>query len=113
MHRLAVNQAVNRLRSQGRRSKLETAPELRLPVQEPDESVLHHRQLVRALDALPDGYRTVLVLHDVEGLTHEEIGTRLGIAAGTSKSQLHKARARMRDLLTTGRAKTEDAENHG
>ena len=113
MHRLAVNQAVNRLRSQGRRSKLETAPELRLPVQEPDESVLHHRQLVRALDALPDGYRTVLVLHDVEGLTHEEIGTRLGIAAGTSKAQLHKARARMRDLLTTGRAKTEDAENHG
>ena len=113
MHRLAVNQAVNRLRSQGRRSKLETAPELRLPVQEPDESALHHRQLVRALDALADGYRTVLVLHDVEGLTHEEIGTRLGIAAGTSKSQLHKARARMRDLLTTGRAKTEDAENHG
>ena len=113
MHRLAVNQAVNRLRSQGRRSKLETAPELRLPIQEPDESVLHQRQLVRALDALPDGYRTVLVLHDVEGLTHEEIGDRLGIAAGTSKSQLHKARARMRDLLTAGHAKTKDAENHG
>lgn len=113
MHRLAVNQAVNRLRAQGRRSKLETAPELRLPVQEPDEAVLHQRQLARALDALPDGYRTVLVLHDVEGLTHEEIGDRLGIAAGTSKSQLHKARARMRDLLTTGRAKTEDAKNHG
>jgi RNA polymerase sigma-70 factor (ECF subfamily) len=113
MHRLAVNQAVNRLRSQCRRSKLETAPELGLPVQEPDESVLHQRQLVRALDALADGYRTVLVLHDVEGLTHEEIGDRLGIAAGTSKSQLHKARARMRDLLTIGRAKTEEAENHG
>ena len=113
MHRLAVNQAVNRLRSQGRRSKLETAPELRLPVQEPDESVLHQRQLARALDALPDGYRTVLVLHDVEGLTHEEIGDRLGIATGTSKSQLHKARARMRELLAPGRAKTEEAENHG
>jgi len=112
MHRLAVNAAVNRLRSQGRRSKLETAPELRLPVQEPDESVLHQRQLSRALDALPEGYRTVLVLHDVEGLTHEEIGERLGIAAGTSKSQLHKARARMRELLTPRQTQNE-AGNHG
>ncbi|MEN8145787.1 MAG: sigma factor-like helix-turn-helix DNA-binding protein, partial [Gemmatimonadota bacterium] len=59
--------------------------------------------------------RQVLVLHDVEGLTHEEIGDRLGIATGTSKSQLHKARARMRVLLSPGvRAKkvTDEAENH-
>lgn len=112
MHRLAVNAAVNRLRSQGRRSKLETAPELRLPIQEPDESVLHQRQLTRALDALPEGYRTVLVLHDVEGLTHDEIGERLGVAAGTSKSQLHKARARMRELLAPSQSQTE-AGNHG
>lgn len=112
MYRLAVNAAVNRVRSQGRRSKLETSPELRLPVQEPDESVLHQRQLARALDALPDGYRTVLVLHDVEGLTHEEIGDKLGIATGTSKSQLHKARARMRDLLAPSET-AEEAENHG
>src|SRR5690606_3644636 len=79
IYRLAVNSAVNRLRSRQLRSKLETAPELRLPVQEPDETALHQRQLARALDALPDGYRTVLVLHDVEGLTHEEIGAKLGI----------------------------------
>ena len=52
-----------------------------------------------ALERLPDGMRQVLVLHDVEGFTHEEIGEMLGIAAGTSKSQLFKARARMRDLL--------------
>lgn len=114
MYRLAVNAAVNRLRSRGRRSKLETSPELRLPVQEPDESVLHQRQLARALDALPDGYRTVLVLHDVEGLTHEEIGEKLGIATGTSKSQLHKARARMRELLAPREQPEEaEAENHG
>lgn len=111
MYRLAVNAAVNRVRSRSRRSKLETAPELRLPVQEPDESALQQRQLARALDALPDGYRTVLVLHDVEGLTHDEIGEKLGIAAGTSKSQLHKARARMRDLLAPRRDDTEEAEN--
>jgi RNA polymerase sigma-70 factor (ECF subfamily) len=111
MHRLAVNAAVNKLRSQGRRSKLETSPELELPVQEPDESVLNQKQLSRALDALPNGYRTVLVLHDVEGLTHEEIGDRLGIAAGTSKSQLHKARGRMRELLEPKKIRNE-AGNH-
>jgi RNA polymerase sigma-70 factor, ECF subfamily len=57
---------------------------------------------------LPDGMRQVLVLHDVEGFTHEEIGEMLGIAAGTSKSQLFKARAKMRELLaprTSGREK--------
>jgi RNA polymerase sigma-70 factor (ECF subfamily) len=111
MHRLAVNAAVNKLRSQGRRSKLETSPELELPVQEPDESVLNQKQLARALDALPTGYRTVLVLHDVEGLTHDEIGERLGIAAGTSKSQLHKARGRMRQLLEPKSTRNE-AGNH-
>lgn len=111
MHRLAVNAAVNKLRSQGRRSKLETSPELELPVQEPDESFLNQKQLARALDALPNGYRTVLVLHDVEGLTHDEIGERLGIAAGTSKSQLHKARGRMRQLLEPKNTRNE-AGNH-
>ena len=59
--------------------------------------------LARAIDALPDGYRTVLVLHDVEGYTHEEIGRLLGVEAGTSKSQLHRARARVRArLVATG-----------
>jgi RNA polymerase sigma-70 factor (ECF subfamily) len=53
----------------------------------------------------------VLVLHDVEGLTHEEIAERMGVAVGTSKSQLHKARARMRDLLAPARARNE-AGNH-
>ena len=58
--------------------------------------------LGRAIDALPDGYRKVLVLHDLEGFTHEEIGELLGVAAGTSKSQLHRARARVRARLTVG-----------
>lgn len=55
--------------------------------------------LERAIALLPEGYRTVLVLHDVEGLTHEEIGEALGIAPGTSKSQLFGARRSMRALL--------------
>jgi len=53
-------------------------------------------KLSRAVDALPEGYRTVFILHDLEGYTHEEIGTMLGIKGGTSKSQLFRARARLR-----------------
>src|SRR5688572_6791136 len=56
--------------------------------------------LERAVRMLPDGAREVLVLHDIEGLTHEEIGDRLGIQDGTSKSQLHKARKMLRVLLS-------------
>lgn len=59
--------------------------------------------LERALTTLPDGCRTVFVLHDVEGFEHHEIGQLLGIADGTSKSQLHKARLRLREALATGR----------
>jgi RNA polymerase sigma-70 factor (ECF subfamily) len=55
--------------------------------------------LEEAMERLPDGMRNVLVLHDVEGFTHEEIGDLLGVAAGTSKSQLAKARAKMRRML--------------
>ena len=55
--------------------------------------------LDRAIAALPDGYREVLVLHDVEGMTHVEIAAALGIAAGTSKSQLFHARRAVRRWL--------------
>ena len=55
--------------------------------------------LHRAIDALPEGYRTVFLLHDLEGYTHEEIGQILGIKAGTSKSQLFRARNRLREML--------------
>jgi len=55
--------------------------------------------LERALSTLPAGCRSVFVLHDVEGLEHKEIGTLMGISDGTSKSQLHKARLRLRAQL--------------
>ncbi|MFN2602431.1 MAG: RNA polymerase sigma factor [Gemmatimonadaceae bacterium] len=60
-----------------------------------------------AIARLPNGCRTVLVLHDVEGFTHVEIASRLGIAEGTSKAQLFKARRALRALLT----RQEIAEN--
>jgi RNA polymerase sigma-70 factor, ECF subfamily len=56
-------------------------------------------RLHRAIDDLPQGYRTVFVMHDVEGFTHEEIGEALGIQVGTSKAQLFRARAKLREAL--------------
>ena len=67
--------------------------------------------LERAMNQLPDGMRQVLILHDVEGYTHEEIGEVLGVSAGTSKSQLFKARAKMRELLKPSLASEGDREN--
>jgi len=55
--------------------------------------------LERAVAALPPGYRTVFVLHDIEGFEHNEIATMLDCSTGNSKSQLHKARLRLRELL--------------
>ena len=52
-----------------------------------------------AMAELPAGYRAILVLHDVEGLSHEECAAIMDCRVGTSKSQLHKARMRMRELL--------------
>ncbi|NUS97562.1 MAG: RNA polymerase sigma factor [Gemmatimonadaceae bacterium] len=56
-------------------------------------------RLAAAIDALPEGYRTVFLLHDAEGYTHEEIGQVLGVQPGTSKAQLSRARAKLRDAL--------------
>jgi RNA polymerase sigma-70 factor (ECF subfamily) len=65
--------------------------------------VLDRIALDRALARLPSGYREVLILHDVEGFTHEEIGAMLGVVEGTSKSQLFHARRVLRVLLAEGR----------
>jgi RNA polymerase sigma-70 factor (ECF subfamily) len=111
MHRLAVNAALNRMRRLGRRGDVESSAELNPKPQPADDAVLNQRLVSGALDRLPHGYRQVLVLHDVEGLTHDEIADRLGIAVGTSKSQLHKARARMREYLTPSREKNEAGNN--
>ena len=61
-------------------------------------------QLQRAVDDLPPGYRTIFVLHDIEGYEHNEIAGIVGCSIGNSKSQLHKARMKLRDLLKMNRA---------
>jgi RNA polymerase sigma-70 factor (ECF subfamily) len=70
-----------------------------LAVAPPPGDALLSQKLEWALDRLPERMRKVLILHDVEGYTHDEIGELLGTAAGTSKSQLFKARGKMRQLL--------------
>ncbi len=66
-------------------------------------SAIDRLNLEVAIAKLPPGFRTVLVMHDVEGYEHNEIARLLGVSDGTSKSQLHKARARMRHMLTRHR----------
>ena len=99
-HRIAVNRTLNALRSLRRVSRLE------VDIEE-DSSVVEHdgdrAMLAQTIDEaarkLSPGARMVFVLHDVEGYTHEEIATELGITSGGSKSQLFKARAKLRRLL--------------
>ena len=55
--------------------------------------------LERSIEKLPPGYKTVFVLHDVQGFEHNEIANIMGCSVGNSKSQLHKARTRLRELL--------------
>jgi len=102
LHRIAVNSALHGRRWRERRTKSEVALSPSLPSNATrSEQTTLRVTLEQAMQALPDGMRQVLVLHDVEGYTHEEIATFLGVTPGTSKSQLFKARARMRRLLRT------------
>ena len=89
---IVVHVAIDSLR-RSRSFPLEREPEY-------TESDLPLRvDLESAIAMLPPGYRAVLVLHDIEGFTHEEIGPKLGITAGTSKGQLFKARRAVRARL--------------
>ncbi len=106
IYRLAVNAALSHRSRRPPPSEVlegravEAAPPLFSPDGGPGarDAVLRMR-LERGLAKLPVGYRTVVVLHDVEGLEHEEIAAVLGCHVGTSKSQLHKARAKLREIL--------------
>lgn len=110
LHRIAVNAALQALRKSETRRKREGPVPEEVPVAPVHADSLLQKRLERALDGLPEGMRRVLILHDVEGYTHDEIGDVLGVTAGTSKSQLFKARAKMRALLD-GLAGA--AEEHG
>jgi RNA polymerase sigma-70 factor, ECF subfamily len=109
IHRIAVNTALEGARRTRRHEERnDPLPETLSAPPARGDPLLESR-LEGALDRIPDGMRQVLVLHDVEGYTHEEIGALLGIHPGTSKSQLFKARARMRELLRDTGAEDHDA----
>src|SRR6478609_4296889 len=99
-HRIAVNRTLNALRKIRRLAKLETDIEddSALTEQDTDRTFLAE-SIEQAMTKLSPGARAVFVLHDVEGYTHGEIGEELGITPGGSKSQLFKARAKLRKLL--------------
>jgi RNA polymerase sigma-70 factor (ECF subfamily) len=114
LHRLSVNVVLMHLRKK-------TLPVVSLEesTQGPDEDSprkdfgaddvalagsLDRLQLQRAVNDLPPGYRMIFVLHDVEGYEHNEIATLVGCSIGNSKSQLHKARLKLRELLKMNRA---------
>ena len=99
-HRIAVNRTLNALRRTRRLAKVETEIEDDVATVEPEaERALLRQSIEEATAQLAPGARAVFVLHDVEGYTHEEIAAELGITAGGSKSQLFKARAKLRRLL--------------
>jgi RNA polymerase sigma-70 factor (ECF subfamily) len=105
LHKICVSIALNRLRARKRKEAREVslddpdhAPAV--PASGPPESDPYLRdRLFKAIDALPDGYRTVFLMFDVEGYTHEEIAASLGVTVGTSKAQLFRARAKLREAL--------------
>jgi RNA polymerase sigma-70 factor (ECF subfamily) len=107
LHRLTVNQVLMHFRKRG--VKLEHTSEegdftnvTETPLGSTRRvSLVDRLALEKAIGELPAGYRTVFLLHDVEGYEHEEIATMLKVSIGTSKSQLHKARMRLRELLKT------------
>jgi RNA polymerase sigma-70 factor (ECF subfamily) len=104
LYRLALNHCLDFVR--GRQAKMEKATDaLEVDGNEalataPRESPVERIDLERAIQQLPVGCREVFVLHDVEGYEHKEIAAMLGIAEGTSKSQVFKARMKLRALLT-------------
>ncbi len=113
LHRMAVNVVLMQLRKKG----LAVVPLDETMDSEEDSArkepggqdlrltgSIDRLQLGRAVEELPPGYRMIFLLHDVEGYEHNEIAGMVGCSIGNSKSQLHKARMRLRALLKTSRA---------
>ncbi len=106
LYRLGMNACLDRLRSKSAKQEQVTAEldESSVRIDAPrGVSPIARLDLERAIASLPDGARTAFLLHDVEGFDHHEVGRILGIAEGTSKSQVHKARLRIRAFLNQPR----------
>lgn len=105
LHRLTVNQVLMHFRRRSFKNE-KTSDDGEMPEQTVTGSanpnkmqVVDRIALKNAIAELPNGYRKVFILHDIEGFEHEEVARMMGISVGTSKSQLHKARLKLRGLL--------------
>lgn len=113
LHRMSVNVVLMQLRKKGLpvvslEETMETeedAPRKELGADDPRlAGSVDRMQLQRSIASLPPGYRMIFLLHDVEGYEHNEIAQMVGCSIGNSKSQLHKARMKLREILKTSRA---------
>ena len=114
LFRLATNVCIDHLRSRGNRwaqltDTLDGDADGTVTSTGPVLGTIDRMDLERAIAALPPGARLVFVLHDIEGFDHREIGEIVGVSDGTSKSQLHRARMRLRDMLAGHRLSVESA----
>jgi RNA polymerase sigma-70 factor (ECF subfamily) len=104
LHRIVANAALDLTRRRKVREADELPETVASPFRDPAESDDLRKRLRDALAELPPRQRAVIVLHDVEGYKHAEIGKMLGIPEGTARSDLHYARARLRDALGSFRS---------
>ena len=102
MHRLTVNLVLTHLRSEGRRtSRVTVTDDLESVDKTGVRPATRERiDLEAAIAQLPPGARQVFVLYEIEGYRHDEIAAMMGIASGTTKAQLHRARRMLREVLT-------------
>lgn len=105
LHRMTVNQVLMHFRRRSVKNE-RTSDDGEMPEQtvhgtsNPNRMpVIDRIALKNAIAELPHGYKSVFILHDIEGFEHEEVAQMMGISVGTSKSQLHKARLKLRGLL--------------
>ena len=101
LHRIAVSVTLNELRRR-KREKARNAPlddAMAIGDSRPQSDPLLRAKVMEAVNDLPEGCRTVFLMHDAEGCTHQEIATALGVTEGTSKAQLARARGKLRIAL--------------
>jgi len=99
LNRIVANAALDIARRRKVRTTDELSDALQSPFRDPAADAELSERLAEALATLPERARSVIVLHDVEGFTHAEIGDTLGIPSGTARSDLHHARQKLRGLL--------------
>jgi RNA polymerase sigma-70 factor (ECF subfamily) len=100
LYRISVNTCLSYLRKQQTKKETTEGFDAAAALQKASSpDVVHREALKKAIAELPEGYRASVVLHDIQGYSHKEIGTMLGISDGASKSQLFKARRKLREVV--------------